>query len=96
MKEVINLHGVKEQAAIDTPVKTINGVHYLLSDTDTAEIAARESAWQAGATVRADLTEIARLEAQITKRREREAILGTDNGWLAAQEALLATERAKL
>ena len=43
------------------------------------------------------LKEIARLEAEAAQpRRIREAILGTDNGWLAAQEALIATERAKL
>jgi hypothetical protein len=40
--------------------------------------------------------EIIRLEGQITPRREREAILGIDNGWLAAQEALITIERAKL
>lgn len=42
------------------------------------------------------LTEITHLEAQITPRRIREAVLGTDNGWLAAQEVLIETERAKL
>lgn len=40
--------------------------------------------------------EIRRLESQITERRKREAILGTDNGWLAAQEALIQIERDKL
>lgn len=54
MKEVINLQSEKEQVAIDTPVKTINGVHYILSDAEKAEIAARESQWQVGATARAE------------------------------------------
>ena len=45
---------------------------------------------------RTALAEIARLEAQITPRRTREAILGTDNGWLATQESLIAIERNKL
>ena len=36
------------------------------------------------------------LESEVTPRRQREAILGTDLGWLAAQESLIATERAKL
>ena len=42
------------------------------------------------------LAEVTRLESQITPRRIREAVLGTDSGWLAAQEALIAIERAKL
>lgn len=41
-------------------------------------------------------TEIAALEATITPRRTREAILGTDNGWLAQQEAAIAALRAQL
>tara|TARA_R110000803_G_scaffold438_1_gene1465 strand:+ start:349 stop:651 length:303 start_codon:yes stop_codon:yes gene_type:complete len=40
--------------------------------------------------------EIERLEAEVTPRHFREAILGTDGGWLAAQDALIAAERAKL
>lgn len=48
------------------------------------------------ATTRDALAEILRLEAQITPRRTREAILGTDNGWLANQESLIAIERNKL
>jgi hypothetical protein len=42
------------------------------------------------------LAEITRLESQITPRRMREALLGADGGWLEAQEALIAIERAKL
>jgi hypothetical protein len=43
------------------------------------------------------LSEIQRLESQITPRRMREAVL-TEEGatWLANQEALIATERNKL
>lgn len=40
--------------------------------------------------------EIARLESEVTPRRIREAVLGTDDGWLANQEALIAAERSKL
>lgn len=40
--------------------------------------------------------EIARLESEVTPRRIREAVLGTDGGWLANQEALIAAERSKL
>jgi hypothetical protein len=45
----------------------------------------------------AALAEIARIERSITPRRQREALL-TDQGkaWLAARDAEIATERAKL
>jgi hypothetical protein len=33
--------------------------------------------------------EIVRLEAQVTERRQREAILGIDNGWLRKQNDLI-------
>jgi len=41
--------------------------------------------------------QIAALEADSSKpRRQREAILGIDNGWLAGIDAQIATLRAKL
>ena len=40
--------------------------------------------------------EITRLEAEVSPRRIRESVLGTDGGWLAAQEALIATQRGLL
>ena len=40
--------------------------------------------------------QIAALEATISERRKREAILGTDGGWLAGIDAQIATLRAKL
>jgi hypothetical protein len=42
------------------------------------------------------LSQIAKLEATITPRRQREAILGIDNGWLADVNAQIAALRAKL
>ena len=42
------------------------------------------------------LSQIATLEATISERRKREAILGTDNGWLAGIEAQIAALRAQL
>lgn len=53
---------------------------------------------RAAAEIRAAaMAEILALEAEVTQRRLREAVL-TKGGatWLAAQEALIATERAKL
>ncbi len=42
------------------------------------------------------LLDIRTLEAEISPRRIREALLATDNGWLQAQDAKIATLRDKL
>lgn len=42
------------------------------------------------------LSQIATLESTISERRKREAILGTDNGWLAGIEAQIAALREQL
>jgi hypothetical protein len=55
-----------------------------------------EQAWTDGAVSRNASTEIQRLESAISSRRYREAIAGTDGGWLANQEKLIAVERGKL
>jgi hypothetical protein len=55
---------------------------------------AEDAIWDADSVSRNAKAEIKRLEAEITPRRVRESILGTDGGWLAAQEALIATEWA--
>jgi hypothetical protein len=53
-----------------------------------------EQEWVDGETTRNALKEISELEGQVTQRRLREA--HADSTWLDAQEALIATERAKL
>jgi hypothetical protein len=42
------------------------------------------------------LSQIAALESTVTPRRQREAILGIDNGWLAGIDAQIATLRTQL
>jgi len=42
------------------------------------------------------LSQITTLEASITQRRQREAILGIDNGWLEDVNAQIVALRAKL
>ena len=42
------------------------------------------------------LSQIRTIEATITPRRIREAILGTDAGWLSAHEAEISTLRAQI
>ena len=61
-----------------------------------AQEAIDEAIWDADSVRRNAIAEIERLESEQTKRREREALLGIDNGWLATLEALIVTERAKL
>lgn len=50
----------------------------------------------ADATKNAIIQKIVLLEMEVTPRRIREAILGTDGDWLKNKEAEIATERAKL
>lgn len=47
-------------------------------------------------TINPTLAEIATLEAEITSRRIREAILGIDNGWLSDKEQEIKDLRKKL
>ena len=42
------------------------------------------------------LDKISELEAQVTDRRIREAVLGLDGGWLKAQDAKIAALRSQL
>ena len=58
-----------------------------------AEIKTAGDEWQTRWDIQADIN---RLESAITSRRYREAIAGTDGGWMANQESLIATERGKL
>lgn len=58
---------------------------------DAQELAASQE--QPKLAIKAD---IAALESSITPRRTREAILGTDNGWLAQQETAIASLRQQL
>ncbi len=63
---------------------------------EEAEADAREAAHAAEAPKIAIRSEITVLEASITQRRTREAILGTDNGWLANVDSQIAALRAQL
>ena len=74
--------------------KIVDGVEVALTSAEETARDAEEQAWADGATTRNALAEIQRLEGQVTNRRLREAY--KDSTWLDAQEALIATERAKL
>jgi hypothetical protein len=76
--------------------KVVDGVSVLLNAEEVAAREAEEAAWLSATTSREATRQIEVLEKAISPRRIREAILGTDGGWLSAQEALIAIERAKL
>lgn len=64
---------------------------------ECAEIAAREMAWEAGRARRDALAQIAALEAQVTQRRLREAVLTPEGSdWLENIENQIATLRGGL
>jgi hypothetical protein len=74
--------------------KNVDGVNIPFTAEEETARDAEEAAWTAGETTRNAQAEINRLEGEITNRRLREAY--TDATWMNAQEALIATERAKL
>ena len=71
-----------------------NGVSIPLTAEEEAQRDAEEQEWADSETTRNAIAEIQRLEGQVTNRRLREAY--ADSTWIDAQEALIATERAKL
>ncbi len=81
-----------------------NGVARPMTQSEITERNERDAAWTAGQVARDALAEIARLEAEITPRRIREAVTKptrdvggkTAAKWLEDQEDLIAIERAKL
>ena len=75
-------------------MKCVDGVNIPFTAEEETARDAEEAAWTAGETARNAQAEINRLEGEITNRRLREAY--TDATWINAQEALIATERAKL
>lgn len=74
---------------------TVDGAIPFTAQEETARDA-EEKKWADGKTVREAVKAIQRLESAITSRRYRDAIAGTDGGWLANQEKLIAVERGKL
>ena len=75
-------------------MKCVDGVNIPLTAEEETARDAEEATYASEAPSRNAQTEINRLEGEITNRRLREAY--TDATWMNAQEALIATERAKL
>lgn len=78
-------------------IKDIGGnQEFWIVDKDKKTIT-QDTATENSVTARKNImNEIQRLEELITSRRLRDAIAGTDDGWLANQEKLIAVERGKL
>ena len=78
-------------------MKNVNGIDEPCTPEECAEIAAREAAWEAGRAKREAVAQIAALEAQVTQRRLREAVLSPAGGeWLQTIETQIATLRSTL
>jgi len=82
------------------PMKAVAGLEGTTYVEMTDEEAAAFNAEQAAniaAQVKEDIkVQIAKLESTITSRRLREAVLGTDAGWLANINSQIATLRSQL
>jgi hypothetical protein len=63
MKQAVDLNGIEISVEDSTPVKTVNGVHYLLTEQDNEEVAAREAEYIAKASER----QIAKIHEQRIK-----------------------------
>ena len=83
-------------ARSDFKYKGVDGEQVALSEAEINSCVADEDAWAAKASERTIKKTILNLEAEITQRRLREAILGTDNDWLKNKEAEITSERGKL
>ena len=68
---------------INTPTKLVGDKRYLLTQAEIDDFLSKGAASDSAKQARKKYKDIAALEATITPRRIREAILGTDNGWLA-------------
>ena len=76
--------------------KLVNGELVDLTPEEEAQREADYLADQAHIEANRVLNEIIALEATITPRRTREAILGTDNGWLTDIELQIQELRGQL
>lgn len=52
VKTVINTEGQQIEVADDVAVKTVNGIHYLLTEQEESEMISKEAIWVAGAPER--------------------------------------------
>lgn len=78
------------------PHKIVDGQPILLTQAEIDEIEAARLADEVAQPKRLIRQQILALESQVTQRRLREAVLGTDNGWLSDIESQIAALRSQL
>lgn len=77
--------------------KLVNGIPVPFTAEEEAQRDAEEQAWADSAVKRGALQKIAQLEASITERRKREAILSQEGkDWLLSVDLQIAEERSRL
>ncbi len=76
--------------------KVVDGELLDMTDAEITQRQTEVAAALAEANNRNIKSEIAVLESSITSRRIREAILGTDSGWLASLNTQITTLRQQL
>lgn len=77
---------------LSKPHRWVDGVAVALTAEEIAAAEANQAKWDKGEAAR----QIKIIEAQITPRRLREAVLGTDGGWLEAKNAEIQKLRESL
>jgi hypothetical protein len=78
-------------------VERIDGaMKYWVVDNDKKTVTLDKTASDAGKNKRDVMAKINSLEEEVTARRIRDAVLGTDSDWLKNKEAEIASERGKL
>ena len=78
------------------PYKNVDGENINLTADEIAEREQAASLWAAGQAKRDALEQIGVLEGKVTQRRLRDALLGTDGGWLAEINNEIAALRGQL
>lgn len=77
-------------------MEMVNGVFHPMSDADQADYDAQQAAYIAAQPNIIIKQKIDALETELTLRRIREAINGSDNGWMENIDAQIATLRSQL
>ena len=85
MKEVVNIKGKRQMVSLDTPVKTVDGVHYLHTKSDKGEIREYEDVYTAQAADR-KLQEVIKNRNEERGSVERQLEYLIDHGLEALQE----------
>lgn len=96
MKKIVNGHPVEVPLGERTFKKMVNGELVDMTPEEIATQQAMEAEWEGQRGLVQIVEQIQELELLETPRRISEAILGIDNGWLAANRTQIAALRELL